>query len=324
MLFQALTRFHAFQHLTTDELKTVAQHTQVLTVPGARWLLQPPRQLPGFFYLVAGRLQADGVVIAANDQRARQAIIPGSLRVKTLSTVQMLRVDTQPIAFLLEPSDDKVNDLQTFVVDDWLERFLGSRIMQKLNPTGWQQVLATLEPHAVEKGEIIIRRGEVGAHFYVIRGGRFEVINNQNRLAILNSGDFFGEDAIISGGPRNATVKALCAGALMVLHKSAFQKLLQDSVVRFVGGKPGLVLSVDKSMPHMDSYIALSELREKSHQLDRHRTWLVTAGTLERAALGTFILTHQGFDAAVYCPQLNIEPKLRPVPFDLLPIGGVD
>src|SRR5690606_30823933 len=68
----------------------------------------------------------------------------------------------------------------------------------------------TLEHHPA--GTMIIRQGDFGDKFYVIREGTVEVLQSQNGKAnlvnTLGPSSFFGEQALITGQPRNASVIA--------------------------------------------------------------------------------------------------------------------
>jgi putative peptide zinc metalloprotease protein len=69
----------------------------------------------------------------------------------------------------------------------------------------------------------VIRQGETGAECFLIRGGELEVIDEgggaERRLATLHGGALFGEAALLTGAPRNATVRAVSDGELLVLGR---------------------------------------------------------------------------------------------------------
>lgn len=80
--------------------------------------------------------------------------------------------------------------------------------------------LATYAP-----GELVIRAGDPGDAFYVIVRGRAGVAGKElNRT--LRLGDYFGEIALIDGGPRSATVIALDELQAIELPRTAFLELL--------------------------------------------------------------------------------------------------
>ncbi len=66
--------------------------------------------------------------------------------------------------------------------------------------------LLTIESYA--NGLSIVREGEVGYVFYVIKKGRAEASHEGTLLRELGEGDFFGEIAIDGDGKRSTTVTA--------------------------------------------------------------------------------------------------------------------
>ena len=76
-------------------------------------------------------------------------------------------------------------------------------------------------------GEIIVQAGERGDSFYLVLEGRASVAGKSRTL---RPGDFFGEMALIDGGPRSATVTAKTEMRTMKLPRRAFLKAVeQDS-----------------------------------------------------------------------------------------------
>jgi CRP-like cAMP-binding protein len=86
------------------------------------------------------------------------------------------------------------------------------------------------------KGEdVICKEGEAGDGFYAVLSGavRISVIVpgvGEEALAILREGDYFGEMALIDGGPRSATAIAHGDSRLMKIEKEAFERLLFEEL----------------------------------------------------------------------------------------------
>lgn len=82
---------------------------------------------------------------------------------------------------------------------------------------------------AVPAGRVLVEQGEPGREFFVIRDGSAKVLKNGRKVATLGPGAFFGELALLYGGPRTATVVADTPMALYALHAQEFSALLEDA-----------------------------------------------------------------------------------------------
>ena len=71
-----------------------------------------------------------------------------------------------------------------------------------------EQIARLLKERRFAKGETVIREGTGGAAFFIIASGEARVSNEGVELATLGPGAYFGEVALIDGGPRSATVTA--------------------------------------------------------------------------------------------------------------------
>ena len=82
-----------------------------------------------------------------------------------------------------------------------------------------------------EAGRVVVREGEVGDRFFVIARGRVEVTlhvgGTVRHMAALDDGDFFGEQALLAGARRTATVRTLTPCLLLVLERSAFEEVVR-------------------------------------------------------------------------------------------------
>jgi len=77
-------------------------------------------------------------------------------------------------------------------------------------------------------GTVIAREGEPGVGLFVIVDGTADVTIGGSRKAKLGPGDFFGEIALLDGGPRTATVTATSDIQMLGLTEWVFRGLLQE------------------------------------------------------------------------------------------------
>jgi predicted acylesterase/phospholipase RssA len=99
-----------------------------------------------------------------------------------------------------------------------------------------------VEPHVVEQlsaagacarvcaGELVLRRGEAGDAFYVVRSGLLEVLgdDDERRVRLLRAGAPFGELSLLSGRTRAGTVRAVRDSEVWRLPRDAFDAALAE------------------------------------------------------------------------------------------------
>jgi putative ABC transport system ATP-binding protein len=102
-------------------------------------------------------------------------------------------------------------------------------LFKKLTPRQLTDVAEKMSKRHYAAGETIIREGELGEEFFLVSDGEVEVIRADQEVAHLGPGNFFGEVALISGEPRNATVVARNAVDAYVLGKTDFEAALATS-----------------------------------------------------------------------------------------------
>ncbi|MDX2253937.1 MAG: mechanosensitive ion channel [Pseudanabaenaceae cyanobacterium bins.39] len=79
--------------------------------------------------------------------------------------------------------------------------------------------------------QLICREGEPSEEFFIILSGVVEVFSEKNNQAIatLTEGEFFGEISLLTGTPRTASVRSLTADtSLFVVERRQLQKLLSE------------------------------------------------------------------------------------------------
>ena len=95
---------------------------------------------------------------------------------------------------------------------------------------GVQRIAEMLEPESFAEGDKIVRQGESGESMYVIARGTVQVLredgDESRLLAILASGGFFGEIALLAESPRTATVRAATPCTVLRLRRKNLEQLM--------------------------------------------------------------------------------------------------
>jgi voltage-gated potassium channel len=96
-------------------------------------------------------------------------------------------------------------------------------------------VAQLLRPRDYPAGAVIVRRGERGDCMYFVASGEVAIRVSPESIR-LGPGDFFGELALLTGDPRNATVVALRQCTLLRLDIVDFRQLLgrQSELARII------------------------------------------------------------------------------------------
>ena len=108
-----------------------------------------------------------------------------------------------------------------------------SPLFQGLSDEELQRLMDMGEPVTLRAGEILIRQGELGDSAYVVIRGEFEIQKQAGqsliKIDVRNPGDVVGEMALLSQGPRNASVIAKTDSETLRIPQEAFEKLLSSS-----------------------------------------------------------------------------------------------
>lgn len=90
-----------------------------------------------------------------------------------------------------------------------------------------RELAETADEVVVPAGYVLTKEGASGREFVIIVDGAAEVVRRGRRINTLGSGDFLGEIALISRGPRTATVRTTAPTHALVITASAFRRLLR-------------------------------------------------------------------------------------------------
>jgi hypothetical protein len=85
-----------------------------------------------------------------------------------------------------------------------------------------ERLARSARQQSAPSGATIIEQGEPGERFYVVRSGAADVLVDHRPTGTLESGDYFGEIALLRDVPRTASVRARTDTDLLVLRRDDF------------------------------------------------------------------------------------------------------
>lgn len=199
-----------------------------------------------------------------------------------------------------------------------LDRFLKKASpFARLRPDVISRIAGELVSVPVSAGQAVVTEGEEGDKFYLVRSGTFEVVQGGKQVATYASGDVFGEIALLTGGPRIATVRALEAGEVLALSKADF-----DAVVKEQGafgrqllqlGRLRFRATTGQNLTLPDPITTLMPYLQRKH---RNKYWALILGGVVAFALFAFASFTLGIGWAMWT-SLILGAFLTPVVYVL-------
>lgn len=280
-------------------------------------------------YLIEGEIELTDDrgtrVLRSDDDAAIHPMAPGSRRSaagRALKACKVLYVDREQLDVFLtwtQAGEMEVSEIGSGAEGeephDWMTALLQSKAFLRIPPANIAQIFGSMEPVTFQAGEEILHQGEPGDYYYVVTEGRCQVVLESNdgmeeeELAQLGVGRCFGEEALVSGEPRNATVRALTRCSLMRLSSAAFARLLKAPLLNEVAleDKPAEAVLIDVRLQaeflasHLPGAInmPLNHLRKMAGSLPPSQPYWVYCDTGRRSASAAFLLSERGFDASL-------------------------
>jgi CRP-like cAMP-binding protein len=101
-------------------------------------------------------------------------------------------------------------------------------LFERLSKRDLERIAGVADEIDLNEGKELTREGEPGREFFVLLEGTAAVTQGGEQVNELAPGDFFGEIALISDGPRTATVTATTPVRTLVVTRRSFQRLVDE------------------------------------------------------------------------------------------------
>ncbi len=209
--------------------------------------------------------------------------------------------------------------------DDWMTRILQSKAFMQVPAANIQAMFMRIQEHAVKAGDVIIKQGDDGDFYYIIKHGKCKVTRPSKSgseliLASLGDGDAFGEEALLSEAKRNANIIMTTDGVLMRLAKADFNQLLKEPMLNWLTRKQADELVQKEGAVWVDvrlesehqangipgsMNVPLFMLRMKADSLPAGKKYILYCDTGRRSSAGAFLLSERGHQVLCLKGGLN-------------------
>jgi CRP-like cAMP-binding protein len=302
-------------------------------------------------YLLDGDIQissSDGSmnqVISPRSEGAHFPLVDSQPRQATataLTVARVIRIDNSILDYMMmwdqmavsEDNASRLSDTVELSAEEleqtgapvadrsWMRKMRHIMAFEAMPPANIKRLLEKMEPRQAKSGEVILKQGEPGDYFYVLTEGEARVTRTVE-LATLGAGSSFGEEALISGTKRNASVTMKTDGQIMRLAKEDFDALLKeplltrlspdDARLRVASGATWLDVRHAKEFHHSHMpkavNIPLHELRMRLNELDKETEYVCYCTTGRRSSAAAFLLVQNGYKASVLNGGVQVMPQ---------------
>lgn len=335
-----LARLTPVSSLLDEQIEELAVKTREQAIPPGRPLFKAGEADGDFIYLIEGEveirpLEGHPVRVISGTPQSRHPLSEHNPRRSTavaITPVLFIRINAELLDTMLtwaqsaETSSEEVimsgDDIVTIDTGALKNRMQHSANFRKLPAANIEQLLEKMEPVRMNAGEVVIRQGDEGDYFYVIEQGEALVTRvveaNEERedtieMAHLGEGSTFGEAALISDKPRNATVSMQTDGILLRLNKEDFLKLMQEPLQNWISHeqaeakiKEGAIwIDVRAASEYQHHHlpdainIPMNEAHRRAHTLDSSKEYICYCPTGRRSSAAAFILSQHGLNISV-------------------------
>ena len=333
-----LKSFTPLDGLKRDNLAALARKVQLRELSPGQVLFKEGDTEKRTFYIASGILELvdQGKVVGTVEGGSELArtpvapVYPRRVSARARDRVKFISIDSDLLDVMLtwdQTGQYEVSELrdEEDSGEDWMTMLLQTKAFHKIPPANIQAIFMRMQQINYRSGDVVLKQGAEGDYFYVLTRGTAVVTRETPlskegiKLAELNVGDTFGEEALISDAKRNATVTMTSDGCVMRLGKDDFKKLLNEPMLEWVsrqeadaiiaGGGQWLDVRLPSEFEnhHLDGAvnIPLYFIRLKISTLDQDRKYVVCCDTGRRSSAGAYILNERGYQAYVLRDGIN-------------------
>src|SRR2546423_3964520 len=213
----------AFTILSDGEMEQFGERFELIHYTLGQAIVRAGEEADAFYVVYSGRARVIAVngtgeevtvgTLSRGSSFGEQGLLTRSPRrftVRAASDLALLRLSKQDFESLLEEHPSLRDYFDKYIRDISIRNFL--KLCTVFAPLSSQEIRDLLNSMQIKEyaaHQAIIREGEPGDAFYILRNGSAEVVRESDNGKVLNrlkAGDSFGELALLTGKARAASV----------------------------------------------------------------------------------------------------------------------
>jgi len=245
-LKELLRETSVFSLLSDDELERFSKHFGLVHYTLGHTVVRAGDESDSFYVVYSGRARVIGAnaageevtvgMLSRGNSFGEQGLLTRSPRrftVRAASDLVLLRLATRDFDQLVSEHPDLREYFDKYISDISIRNFLKlCTVFAPLSPQEIRDLLRAMDVRNYAINETIIREGEAGDAFYLLRSGSARVIKESNGHKVMNvlkAGDSFGELALLTNQPRAATIVTDEPSSAFCLKKTEFDRIVAAS-----------------------------------------------------------------------------------------------
>lgn len=328
---EKLKHYEFFSGLSDGALEELAQRIQKKQMPAGTVIIKEGDPGDAFYILCKGDVEitrktefgqtAKVASASAGDSFGEMALLTNMPRnctvtAKTDVTMSVLTKDDFDQIVSLDTAFSNLLQRKSGSYDEF-NRIKTLKPFALVEPEKMLTLIEAMQTRKFAPGETIISQGEKSNDYYIIKSGKVAVIKKEKgkeeaeQVAVLNSGEGFGEEAIIRDMPRNASIRTVEETEVLMLDKKTFENILgmsflvnafPEDVIEELGDS---VVLIDARIPpeykeeHIKGAlnIPIEILRQEIPKMDKAKKYYTYCTNDSRGMTAAFLMKSMGFDA---------------------------
>lgn len=210
LISAALSRHFIFESLSLENQRVSIEAMKHYRVAAREVVFEQGKPATNFFIVAAGRLEVlvggrQVNTLQPGDGFGELALLHDTPRSATIRS-------TEPCSLWALDGKTFRQFLQTVNSQNYAENkaFVNSvHIFASLTEAQREQLVNSLTSQLFANGQKIVNEGDPGELFYIIKNGTVSCTKGGIEIRRLSKGEFFGEQALLYGGTRTATITAV-------------------------------------------------------------------------------------------------------------------